>query len=94
INEEQVQSPEYQTVSKTIYTEESELIIELNDRKSIDLYKNDSLVPNYVVVNADYKDYIFYQKVKYPIDEFLENQQKEIEFLYNDNNLLNDYFSH
>ncbi|CAG8769912.1 37336_t:CDS:2, partial [Gigaspora margarita] len=36
IQEEQVQSSKYQTVSETIYTKESELIIELNDRKSID----------------------------------------------------------
>ncbi|KAF0536924.1 hypothetical protein F8M41_008766 [Gigaspora margarita] len=81
----------YQTVSEINNTEESELVIKLNDRKSIDLYKNDSLVPNYVVVNADYEDYIFYKEVKYPIDEFLENQQKEIESLIEDTRSLKDY---
>ncbi|RIB13774.1 hypothetical protein C2G38_2040689 [Gigaspora rosea] len=85
--EEQVQSLVYQTVSEINNTEESELVIELNDSK------NDSLVSNYVVVNADYEDYIFYKKVKYPINEFLENQQKEIESLTEDTRSLKDYLS-
>ncbi|CAG8818802.1 17987_t:CDS:1, partial [Gigaspora margarita] len=91
-NEVQVHSLEYQTVSETINTEESELIIELNDKKSIDLCKNNSLVPNYIVENADYEDedYIFYKKVKYSIDEFLENQQKEIESLTEDTHINDD----
>ncbi|RIB02672.1 hypothetical protein C2G38_2227218 [Gigaspora rosea] len=89
-NEEQVQSLEYQPVFETINTKESELFIELSDRKSIDLCKND---PKYEVVNADYEDYIFYRKVKYPIDEFLENQQNEIKSLTKNTRLLNDYLS-
>ncbi|CAG8766540.1 18396_t:CDS:1, partial [Racocetra fulgida] len=61
----------------------SELVVELNDRKSIDIYKKDSLVPNYEVVNADDEDYIF-----------LENLRKEAESLNKDNHLLNDYLFH
>ncbi|CAG8832448.1 5685_t:CDS:2, partial [Racocetra persica] len=39
-------------------------------------------------------DYIFYKEVKYTIDEFLENMQKEINFLYKNNRELDDYLSH
>ncbi|CAG8630400.1 17637_t:CDS:1 [Racocetra fulgida] len=81
-NEEQVQSLEYQTVSETINTEKSELVVELNDIKSIDINKKDSLVSNYEVVNTDDED------------EFLENLQKGIESLNKDNRLLKDYLSH
>ncbi|RIB07044.1 hypothetical protein C2G38_2215591 [Gigaspora rosea] len=90
--EEKVQSLEYQTVSETINTEKSKLVMELNDRNNIEICKV-SLVPNYEIVNAGYEDYIFYEKVKYTIDEFLENQQKEIESLTEDNRLLEDYLS-
>ncbi|CAG8631093.1 4303_t:CDS:2, partial [Racocetra fulgida] len=90
--EEKVQSLEYQTVSETINTEKSKLVMELNDRNNIEICKV-SLVPNYKIVNAGYEDYIFYEKVKYTIDEFLENQQKEIESLTEDNRLLEDYLS-
>ncbi|CAG8749960.1 24321_t:CDS:2 [Gigaspora rosea] len=90
--EEKVQSLEYQTVSETINTEKSKLVMELNDRNNIEICKV-SLVPNYEIVNAGYEDYIFYEKVKYTINEFLENQQKEIESLTEDNRLLEDYLS-
>ncbi|CAG8831704.1 17306_t:CDS:1, partial [Gigaspora margarita] len=87
-NEEQAQSLEYQTIN----SKKSEL----NNRKNIDIYKKDSLIPNceVVAINADDENYIFYKEEKYTIDEFLESQQKEIESLYNDNHLLNDYLSH
>ncbi|CAG8515917.1 5315_t:CDS:2, partial [Gigaspora margarita] len=83
-----------QTVPETINIEKSELDIELNN-----IYKNGSLVPNIIIISnyevvADDEDYIFYKEEKYTIDEFLENQQKEIESLYNDNHLLNNYLFH
>ena len=74
--EEKVQSLEYQTVSETINTEKSKLVMELNDRNNIEICKV-SLVPNYEIVNAGYEDYIFYKKVKYTINEFLENLKKK-----------------
>ncbi|CAG8495090.1 23565_t:CDS:2 [Gigaspora margarita] len=79
-NEEQVQSLEYQTVSETINTVKTKLVVELNDGKTISIYKKDSLVSNYIVNAGD--------------DEFLENLQKGIESLNKDNRLLKDYLSH
>ncbi|CAG8612768.1 8168_t:CDS:2, partial [Racocetra fulgida] len=69
VNKNQVQSSEYQTVSETINTKNSDAVVELND-------------------------YIFYKEVKYTIDEFLENMQKEIKFLKKNNRELDDYLSH
>ncbi|CAG8832102.1 23109_t:CDS:1, partial [Racocetra persica] len=68
--------------------------VELNDRKSIDIYKKDLLVPNYEIVNANNEDYIFYKKAKYTINDFLENLQKEDKSLNKDNCLLNNYLFH
>ncbi|CAG8852900.1 12387_t:CDS:1, partial [Gigaspora margarita] len=81
----------YQTVSETINTEKSKLVMESNDRNNIEICK--VLVPNYEIVNAGYENYIFYKKVKYTIDKFLENQLKEIESLTEDNRSLEDYLS-